>query len=56
MEKLEQYRNYVKQVITEYAQLGSAKDEIEQQLIFDSFGDHYQLMYVGWKNRRRQHG
>ncbi|MFN9405145.1 MAG: XisI protein, partial [Dolichospermum sp.] len=24
MEKLEQYRNYVKQVITEYAQLGSA--------------------------------
>ena len=30
MEKLEQYRNYVKQVITEYAQLGSAKDEIEQ--------------------------
>ncbi|MCX5980646.1 MULTISPECIES: XisI protein [Nostocales] len=56
MEKLEQYRNYVKQVITEYAQLGSAKDEIEQQLIFDSFGDHYQLMYVGWKNRKRQHG
>lgn len=56
MEKLEQYRNYVKQVITEYAQLGSAKDEIEQQLIFDTFGDHYQLMYVGWKNRKRQHG
>ncbi|MBS3025705.1 XisI protein [Dolichospermum sp. ST_con] len=56
MEKLEQYRNYVKQVITEYAQLGSAKDEIEQQLIFDTFSDHYQLMYVGWKNRKRQHG
>jgi XisI protein len=56
MEKLEQYRKYVQQVITEYAQLGSAKDEIEQQLIFDTCGDHYQLMYVGWKNRRRQHG
>ncbi|MEA5534593.1 XisI protein [Crocosphaera sp. XPORK-15E] len=56
MEKLEQYRNYVQQVITEYAQLSSAKDEIEQQLIFDISGDHYQLMYVGWKNRRRQHG
>ena len=56
MEKLEQYRNYVKQVITEYAQLGSAKDEIEQQLIFDTFVYHYQLMYVGWKNRKRQHG
>jgi hypothetical protein len=53
MEKLEQYRHYVKQVITEYSQLGSSKDPIEQQLIFDTVGDHYQLMYVGWKNRRR---
>jgi hypothetical protein len=56
MEKLEQYRQYVQQVIKEYAQLGSANDEIEQQLIFDTVSDHYQLMYVGWKNRRRQHG
>jgi hypothetical protein len=56
MEKLEQYRQYVQQVIKEYSQLGSANDEIEQQLIFDTVGDHYQLMYVGWKNRRRQHG
>ena len=56
MEKLEQYRQYVQQVIKEYAQLGATNDEIEQQLIFDTVGDHYQLMYVGWKNRRRQHG
>ncbi|MDJ0662023.1 MAG: XisI protein [Crocosphaera sp.] len=56
MEKLEQYRHYVKQVITEYSQLGSSKDPIEQQLIFDTVNDHYQLMYVGWKNRKRYHG
>ena len=56
MEKLEQYRQYVKQVITEYSQLGSSKDPIEQQLIFDLVGDHYQLMYVGWENRKRYHG
>jgi hypothetical protein len=56
MEKLEQYRHYVKQVITEYSQIGSSKDPIEQQLIFDTVDDHYQLMYVGWKNRRRYHG
>jgi len=56
MGKLEQYRQYVQQVIKEYAELGSAKDEIEQQLIFDTVGDHYQLMDVGWKNRRRQRG
>ena len=52
MEKLEQYRQYVQQVIKEYAQLGANNDEIEQQLIFDTVGYHYQLMYVGWKNRR----
>lgn len=56
MEKLEQYRNYVQQVIAEYAQLGSSPEQIERQLIFDPVGDHYQLMYVGWKNRRRHHG
>lgn len=33
MEKLKQYQNYVQQVIKEYAQIGSKKDEIEQQLI-----------------------
>ena len=56
MEKLEQYQNYVQQAITEYANLGSSKDEIEQQLIFDTVRNHFQLMYVGWRNRRRQHG
>ncbi|ALF54927.1 fatty-acid oxidation protein subunit alpha [Nostoc piscinale CENA21] len=56
MEKLEQYQKYIQQAITEYANLDSAKDEIEQQLIFDTVCNHYQLMYVGWKNRRRHHG
>ncbi|MBE9209021.1 XisI protein [Nostoc sp. LEGE 06077] len=56
MEKLEQYQKYVQQAITEYANVGSVQDEIEQQLIFDTVRNHYQLMYVGWKNRRRQHG
>ncbi len=56
MEKLEQYRIYVQQVLTEYAQIWSPKSEIDQQLIFDPKGDHYQLVYVGWKNRWRQYG
>ncbi|GBF82399.1 XisI protein [Aphanothece sacrum] len=56
MEKLEKYRHYVKQLITEYSQIGASKDPIEQQLIFDTVNDHYQLMYVGWQNRKRYHG
>lgn len=56
MEKLAQYRIYVQQVLTEYAQIWSPKSEIDRQLIFDPKGDHYQLVYVGWKNRWRQYG
>lgn len=56
MAKLEQYQNYVQQAITEYANLGTSNNEIEKQLIFDTVRNHYQLMYVGWKNRRRHHG
>ena len=56
MEKIEQYRAYIQQVITDYAGKWSSKSEIDRQLIFDTVRDHYQLVYVGWKNRRRQHG
>ncbi len=56
MEKIEQYRIYVQQVLTEYAQQWPSKSEIDRQLIFDPKHDHYQLVYVGWKNRRRQYG
>jgi hypothetical protein len=56
MEKVEQYRIYVQQVLTEYAQQWPANSEIDRQLIFDPKHDHYQLVYAGWKNRRRQYG
>jgi hypothetical protein len=56
MEKLEQYRIYIQQVLTEYAQIWSDSSEIDRQLIFDVKNDHYQLVYAGWKNRWRQYG
>lgn len=56
MEKVDQYRIYVQEVLREYAQQWSSKSEIDRQLIFDTNHDHYQLVYVGWKNRRRQYG
>jgi hypothetical protein len=43
MEKLEQYQNYVQQAITEYAKLDSSKDEIKQQLIFDTVSPQFTL-------------
>jgi len=56
MEKVEQYRIYVQQVLTEYAQQWPANSEIDRQLVFDTVRDHYQLVYAGWKNRWRQYG
>jgi hypothetical protein len=54
--KLETYRGYIQQALKDYASLGSPDDEVETQLIFDTEGDHYQLVYAGWKNRRRRYG
>ncbi|MDZ8025072.1 MAG: XisI protein [Nostoc sp. DedQUE01] len=56
MEKLERYQGYIQQLLTEYASRGSSKSEIEKQTIFDTTHNHYQLVSVGWINRRRQYG
>ena len=56
MEKLEQYRNYIQQVLLDHAKRSSSNDGVETQIIFDPERDHYQLMYVGWYNKRRVYG
>lgn len=54
--KLKIYRAYIQQILKEYASIGKPDDEIDTQLIFDTERDHYQLVYAGWKNRRRSYG
>ena len=54
--RLEAYREYVQQVLKDYASLGSPDDEVETEIIFDTERDHYQLGYAGLKNRRRRYG
>jgi hypothetical protein len=56
MEKLERYRTYIKQLLTEYAQHSPSDDEVETELIFDTERDHYQVVYTGWKNRNPMYG
>ncbi|WP_353929302.1 XisI protein [Okeanomitos corallinicola TIOX110] len=56
MEKIEQYRTYIQNLLTEYAQGSPSDDEVETQLIFDQERDHYQVVYAGWKNRRPMYG
>lgn len=56
MEKIEQYRAYIQQVLTEHSHRGSSRSEIEEELIFDTVRDRYQLVYVGWRNQSRHYG
>jgi XisI protein len=47
MDKLSQYREFVKSLISKYANDDPANDKVEVQLILDAERDHYQWMNVG---------
>ncbi|MEB3180037.1 MAG: XisI protein [Nostocaceae cyanobacterium] len=56
MAKLDDYREYIQKLLTEYATLDSDEDGVEMQTIFDTVRDHYQLIYVGWDRGKRVYG
>ncbi|MDZ7956721.1 MAG: XisI protein [Aulosira sp. DedQUE10] len=56
MADVEKYREYICQLLTEYAQRVASDNEIEAQTIFDVERDHYQLINIGWQNKRRVFG
>ncbi|MEL7244309.1 MAG: XisI protein [Cyanobacteria bacterium J06629_18] len=57
MDKLEQYREFIKNILTEHAQISSNNDDsVKAELIFDKENDHYQLAYVGWEGDKRIFG
>jgi XisI protein len=56
MDKLEKYRQIIKQILTEHAQISLNRDTVKSQLIFDNENDHYQLNYVGWQGDKRVFG
>ena len=56
MDTLDKYRQIIRKIITEYAQIAYAYGEIERQTVFDYESDHYLLMLVGWEEIRQVHG
>ena len=56
MDKLDAYRQALKQILTEHAQISATTDTVKAQLIFDEERDHYQLNYVGWQGHKRVFG
>ncbi|MEI6409994.1 MAG: XisI protein [Bacteroidota bacterium] len=54
MDKIIKYRKIIKTLLEEYALVKPAfLEEVENQLVFDEAGDHYQLLRIGFENRRR---
>ncbi|MDI9638035.1 XisI protein [Oscillatoria amoena NRMC-F 0135] len=56
---VEQYRQYIQQLLSERAKRASPQQnaqEYEVQTVFDTERDHYQLLYVGWRGSRREFG
>ncbi len=53
MDKLEHYRFCIQSLLQRYSQSKPRNEDVENQLFFDTFRDHYQLMRVGWKDLER---
>ncbi|GAP97368.1 XisI protein [Leptolyngbya sp. NIES-2104] len=53
MERLEQYRQSIRQMLTTQADVEQEQGSVECQLVFDTERDHYQLLDVGWDGLKR---
>ncbi|MBD2437039.1 XisI protein [Nostoc sp. FACHB-110] len=53
MDRLEIYRQHIQNLLTKHSQSKSKHEEIENQLLFDTAHDHYQLMRIGWNGLNR---
>jgi hypothetical protein len=56
MAKIDEYRQIVRDLLTEYSQIKANNEEVEAELIFDLVRDRYQLVHVGWSRKRRIYG
>ena len=55
MDTIPQYRQHIQNLLIERASL-AWDQRIQAQNIFDTERDHYQLIYVGWRDSKRVYG
>jgi hypothetical protein len=56
MANVEQYRQLVQTLLLEYSKIKANNEEVEAEAIFDVERDRYQVVHVGWSNKRRVYG
>jgi XisI protein len=55
MANVDLYRQHIQNLLSQHANL-VWDERIQAQTIFDIERDHYQLVYVGWRNQQRIYG
>ncbi|NET06478.1 MAG: XisI protein [Merismopedia sp. SIO2A8] len=53
MERLNQYRQWIQNLLTKQNKFKPSYGNLEQFTVFDTHNDHYQLTTVGWDGDRR---
>src|ERR1043166_9596856 len=56
MDRIDNYRDIDKRIILEVADYMPEQEGLRKEIVLDDENGHYQLLEVGWKNRRRIHG
>ena len=56
MDKLTQYRQLIRSLLTTYASYKPAYGDIDTELLIDPAENHFQVVRVGWLKNRRVHG
>lgn len=56
MATVEEYRLTIEKLLSQYAAIKPSYGALERFTVFDQKDDHYQVMTVGWENRRRIYG
>jgi hypothetical protein len=56
MATLEKYRQLVQELLEDYSNVDFNKPALETELIVDTQRDRYQVVHVGWSNKRRVYG
>ncbi|MEO0377903.1 MAG: XisI protein [Cyanobacteria bacterium P01_A01_bin.17] len=56
MANVDHYRQLVQELLQAYSEIRANNEEVEAEAIFDTQRDRYQVVHVGWSNKRRVYG
>lgn len=56
MDKIENFRKIIQELLAEYAAIPISNGQIESYTAFDTAKDHYQVINIGWDGYRRVYG